>query len=360
MTALAGYDAKIQDETRALKNEYVNDAIEKSGQDPREITPEQYEQIEREAEAKAEKDYTEQTGKRYQEPRRAGEERANEQTYSYNGAPTTGGSSAGREDSSPRTSGEPSPNPNRPGANAEVNSWEGKAGQREPDSVRYAREAAERRNAGTQGSSTGTGGTTGGKYDAGVEKGTGAGSGSGTGTGSGNGSGSGSGSGSGNGKNKDVPDGSTYHTPSYGQGGKVVKAPYKKGGYTEDELKKMGNNSWGTRYGKNVYEGYYEWEGRYYPIDQIKANYYREHGSYSGWNEGMRDYWNTFGTFYGYRPGWRVDGRLGGGGGYSYGGRSGGGYSYGGGSSSSGGGSRSGGATANNGLYWNGNTSWNI
>ena len=347
MTALAGYDAKVQDETRALKNEYVNDAIEKSGVDPREMTREQYDQIEREAEARAERDYTEQTGKRYQEPRRNGEERA-EQGMKYNPPatpPATGGTPATRENSFPN-------NPNRPGANAEVNSWDGNAGQREPDSVRFAREAAERRNAGTQTQSgtgsSGSGGTTGDNLQAGVSKDKGTGSGTGTGTGSGSG-----------GKGSDVPKGSTYFTPSYGQDmEKGVKAPYRKGGYSAEEIEKMGNKAAGKWQGNaniNFYEGYYYnyLDKKYYPVDQIKANYYRENGSYAGWNEGMRDYWNTFGTFYGYRPNWRTTGRSGGGGGGYSGGRGGGGgYSYGGGSSS--------GAAANNGYYWNGNTSWSI
>ena len=357
MTALAGYDAKVQDETRALKNEYVNEAIEKSGVDPREMTRDQYDRIERDAEARAEKDYTEQTGKRYQEPRRNGEERA-EQGMSYNppatppatgGTPaTTSGAPESRENSSPN-------NPNRPGANAEVNSWDGNAGQREPDSVRFAREAAERRNAGTQ-TQSGTGssgsGGSGNNLEAGVSKDKGTGSGTGTGTGSGSG-----------GKGSDVPKGSTYFTPSYGQDmEKGVKAPYRKGGYTAEEIEKMGNKArsdWKYYNGNKAYEGYYlAPDGKYYPVDQVKANYYRQNGSYNGWDEGMRDYWNTFGTFYGYRPGWRTTGRLGGGGGGSY--SSSRSYSY-----SGGGGSRSGGSggsssAANSGYYWNGNTSWSI
>ena len=143
---------------------------------------------------------------------------------------------------------------------------------------------------------------------------------------------------------------------------KGVKAPYRKGGYTAEEIEKMGNKArsdWKYYNGNKAYEGYYlAPDGKYYPVDQVKANYYRETGSYNGWDEGMRDYWNTFGTFYGYRPGWRTTGRLGGGGGGGY--SSSRSYSY-----SGGGGSRSGGSggsssAANSGYYWNGNTSWSI
>ena len=236
------------------------------------------------------------------------------------------------------------PAPGRPGADAAVEDiMNGNGTSREPDSVRFAREAAERRNAGT-GSVTGTG--------------TGAGTAAGD-TASKAGSGSGSGSGT------DVPKGSKTYKPTYGQGGDVVKAPYKAGGYTEDELKKMGNNAYGKKSGNNVYEGYYEWNGKYYPVDQVKANYYKANrNSYRGWEEPMREYYNTFGTFYGYRPDWKTAGGVnvwkqnrpstrrsyGGGGGsasaqVSY---AGGGNNYGRGS------------TANNGIYWNGNTSWSI
>ena len=165
---------------------------------------------------------------------------------------------------------------------------------------------------------------------------------------------------------KNVPQGSQYLTPSYGQGGQVVKAPYRKGGYTAEELKAMGNHAYGKKYGSELYEGYYMApDGAYYPVDQAKANYWRQNGgSYKGWEEGMRDYYNTFGTFYGYRPGWQSAGRVGGGGGgYSYGGGGGGGSAKS--SSKSSSGSSSGknygsGSSVNNGLYWNGNTSWNI
>lgn len=154
--------------------------------------------------------------------------------------------------------------------------------------------------------------------------------------------------------------GATYFNPSYGQGGKGVKLPYKKDGYTEKELMEYGNKSRGTYYGEEAYEGYYlAPNGKYYPIDQEKAAYYKANGgSYKGWEEPMRDYYNTFGTFYGYRPDWKAAGGLNtwknnSSGSYSYsGGRSSGG-------SSSGGRSYGRGSTANNGIYYNGLTSWN-
>lgn len=129
----------------------------------------------------------------------------------------------------------------------------------------------------------------------------------------------------------DVPKGSKTYDPSYGQGGQVVKAPYKEGGYTEEELMKMGNKAYGSAYGNNAYEGYYRApDGRYYPVDQEKAAYYQRYGTYNGWDEGMRDYYNTFGTFYGYTPTWKSTGRnTGGGRSYSYsGGNRSSGYSY--------------------------------
>ena len=150
------------------------------------------------------------------------------------------------------------------------------------------------------------------------------------------------------------PKGTQYLTPSYGQGGKVVKLPYKSGGYTEAELMALGNKAYGTKYGSNVYEGYYKApDGNYYPVDQEKAAYYLKNGySYEGWEEPMRDYYKTFGTFYGYRPDWKTAGKSTGGG-YSYSPRS---YSYSSGGSSN---ARFGrGTTANNGLYWNGLASW--
>ena len=177
------------------------------------------------------------------------------------------------------------------------------------------------------------------------------------------GTGSGNGSGNGNGSGSDIPKGSTYFTPSYGQDmERGVKAPYRKGGYTIDQLENMGNaprTDFKYNNGKPAYEGYYlAPDGHYYPVDQAKANYWRQNGgSYKGWEEGMRDYYKTFGTFYGYNPTWKQTGRSVGGGGGGYGGGGGGGgYSYSGGSASRG----NSGATANNGLYWNPNTSWSI
>ena len=98
-------------------------------------------------------------------------------------------------------------------------------------------------------------------------------------------------------------------TPSYGQGGQVVKAPYKAGGYTEAELKAMGNNPYITPRGYTGYEGYYYAGGKWYPVDQEKANYYNRYGTYRGFEEPMRDYYNTFGTFSGYTPTWQDTGR---------------------------------------------------
>ena len=174
------------------------------------------------------------------------------------------------------------------------------------------------------------------------------------------------GSGSGSGDSEDTgkpPKGSVYFTPSYGQENmeKGVKAPYRREGYSEDELIAWGNAAYGKSYGKNQYEGYYlAPNGKYYPVDQAKANYYKQHGSYEGWNEGMREYYDTFGTFYGYRKDWKTAGKAGNN--YNYSPRtyySGG--NRGGGSGSSGSGySYGAGTPANNGLYWNGNTSWSI
>ena len=142
----------------------------------------------------------------------------------------------------------------------------------------------------------------------------------------------------------DIPKGSKKYPPSYGQEGEVVKAPYKEGGYTEEELMKMGNKAYGTTYSGNAYEGYYQApDGRYYPVDQEKAAYYQRYGTYNGWQEPMREYYNTFGTFYGYTPTWKQTGRNTGSGG---GGRS---YSY----SSSRGGSSYGGNGYSGGNYSN-------
>ena len=155
----------------------------------------------------------------------------------------------------------------------------------------------------------------------------------------------------------------TYFDPSYGQGGKGVKLPYKSGGYDEKDLIAAGNNTYGPdRYGHNAYEGYYYWDGKYYPVDQEKAAYYLQHGySYKGWEEPMREYYQTFGTFYGYRPDWKTAGGVN----VWKQNSPTSGYSYSGGSSSGGSSSGSGrsygrGTTANNGLYWNRNTSWSI
>jgi hypothetical protein len=257
--------------------------------------------------------------------------------------PTTGGQGTGT---------------NRPGADAAITDIMGGSNSREPDSVRFAREAAERRNAGT-GTRTGTGAGT---NKAAVNQNAGSATKAGTTTKSGTGSGT------------DIPKGSMTFKPTYGQGGDVVKAPYRKGGYSEEELIAMGNNAYGKKSGNNVYEGYYEWNGKYYPVDQVKANYYKANrNSYKGWEEPMREYYNNFGTFYGYRPDWKTAGgvnvwkqnrqpagRSYGGGGSTvnnnqqrlrlsgYSGGSGGSTNYGRGS------------TANNGIYWNGNTSWSI
>ena len=163
---------------------------------------------------------------------------------------------------------------------------------------------------------------------------------------------------------KQAPKGSTYFTPSYGQGGKGVKLPYKVGGYDENDLKDAGNNSYGTTSnGKNAYEGYYYWNGKYYPVDQEKAAYYKANGnSYKGWEEPMREYYKTFGTYYGYRPDWKTAGGL-----NQWKNNTSPSRSYSNYSSSkltytppSSGRSYGRGSTANNGTYWwNGLTSWN-
>lgn len=151
------------------------------------------------------------------------------------------------------------------------------------------------------------------------------------------------------------PSGSTYFTPSYGQDmEKGVKAPYRTGGYTEEELNAYGNkprSDWKYYNGKVAYEGYYlAPNGKYYPVDQTKYEYWKRNGgSYKGWEEGMRDYWNNFGTFYGYNK--RKTNYGGGGGGYRYYGGSGNYYS---------GSGSSGSSNNSNGLYWNPNTSWSI
>ena len=177
------------------------------------------------------------------------------------------------------------------------------------------------------------------------------------------------------GANGAVPKGSKTYNPSYEQGGDVVKAPYKVGGYTAEEIEAMGNHPYGTKYGSKVYEGYYQApNGNYYPVDQMKANYWRRNGgSYKGWQEGMRGYFNTYGTFYGYRPDWQTAGK-GKKGGSGKGGSNNNNYQYRGGSNKGGSGNNNNnnnnnnhngisygvGSTPNNGLYWNGNTSWSI
>lgn len=175
---------------------------------------------------------------------------------------------------------------------------------------------------------------------------------------------------------KKAPKGSVYFNPSYGQQtGKGVKLPYKAGGYSENEIMEYGNKTRGTDWnGKNVYEGYYYYNGKYYPIDQEKAAYYKANGnSYKGWEEPMREYYQTFGTYYGYRPDWKIAGgknvwkannnvyenyRTSKGSGSS-GNSSSSSLSYTPAAASSGR-SYGRGSTANNGMYWNGNTSWSI
>ena len=93
----------------------------------------------------------------------------------------------------------------------------------------------------------------------------------------------------------EVPKGSQYFRPSYGQKmDRGVKAPYKTGGYTEDELRGFGNaprTDIAYNGGKPVYEGYYlAPNGNYYPVDQGKANYYRKYGTYYGYNDYKNGY----------------------------------------------------------------------
>ena len=270
--------------------------------------------------------------------------------YSY--VPATGGQGEGNQ--TPAGSGSAT---NRPGADAIVNSWDG-GGQRVPDSVDFAQRAGQRmneylnRNAQTAESGQQSGGNSQ--------------------------------------TSKSNANTSTKMTDyvkeamkkaqklkgSYkaNRGLDVIKLPYRQGGYTEADLISAGNSvALKDDNNDNVYEGYYKWGDKYYPIDMDKARYYKwNHDSYRNWDEGMREYWNNFGTFYGYRPDWKRAGgvnvwkqnrpaasRGGGGGGASasttqrlrLSGYSGGGNS----SVSYGRGS-----TANNGLYWNPNTSWSI
>ena len=234
---------------------------------------------------------------------------------------------------------------NRPGADAEVNSWDGTttgSSQNMPGMGRPNNDTYQVTDT-TQLSGTTNGGT-----NNGTNTGTNTGTNNGTTTGTTNGN---------------VPKGSVTFEPSYGQGGTGVKAPYKTGGYTEEELIAMGNNNYGKdKYGNSAYEGYYKWNGKYYPVDQEKANYWRANGgSYKGWEEGMRDYYKTFGTFYGYRPDWKTAGRNIPSGGNRYYSRK--TYNYNNNNNNNGGGGSANygtGSTPNNGLYWNANTSWSI
>ena len=138
-----------------------------------------------------------------------------------------------------------------------------------------------------------------------------------------NGTGNGTGAnGTGNGKNNGV----TYFTPSYGQDmTRGVKLPYKSGGYSDKDLQDAGNKPYKGSNGYDQYEGYYYWNGRWYPVDQPKADYYLENGTYQGYTPDLAEYYRTYGTYRGYTPNWRNYGN-GGGGSYSRS-YSGGGYS---------------------------------
>jgi len=117
-----------------------------------------------------------------------------------------------------------------------------------------------------------------------------------------------------------IPKGAKKSRPSYGQSGQVVKAPYKVGGYTEAELKAMGNEARKDLVGPDgsmLFEGYYKApDGNYYPIDQGKANYALARGMtnpyqswyYEGYTPDMEAYRNVYGTYYGYSPSWRQTG----------------------------------------------------
>jgi hypothetical protein len=165
---------------------------------------------------------------------------------------------------------------------------------------------------------------------------------------------------------KQAPKGSVYFTTSYGQGGKGVKLPYSKDGYTAAEIEAVGNNARSDQKyynGAKAYEGYYlAPNGKYYPIDQEKAAYYIANGnSYKGWEEPMRDYYKTFGTYYGYRPDWKTAGGLNQwkyntSPSRSYSNYSSNKLSY---TPASSGRSYGRGSTPNNGMWWNGLTSWN-
>jgi len=122
-----------------------------------------------------------------------------------------------------------------------------------------------------------------------------------------------------------IPKRSLRLRPSYGQSGQVVKAPYKVGGYTEAELKAMGNEARKDLVGPDgsmLFEGYYKApDGNYYPVNQGKANYALARGMtdpsqywyYYGYTPDKEAYRNVYGTYYGYTPSWRDTGaRLGG------------------------------------------------
>lgn len=118
------------------------------------------------------------------------------------------------------------------------------------------------------------------------------------------------------------PSGSRVYKPSYGQDGQVVKAPYKTGGYTKEELKAMGNNARSDKdygYGRPVFEGYYlAPDGNYYPVNQNKAAYAISQGMtdpsqywyYDGYSSDVDDFIRTFGVdeLWRYTPDWKSSG----------------------------------------------------
>ena len=115
-----------------------------------------------------------------------------------------------------------------------------------------------------------------------------------------------------------IPKGSLRLRTSYGQTKQVIKAPYRVGGYTEAELVAMGNETRKDLIGPGgtaLFEGYYKApDGRYYPVDQGKANYALSRGMtnpyqywyYYGYTPDKEAYRNVFGTYYGYTPSWRT------------------------------------------------------
>lgn len=121
-----------------------------------------------------------------------------------------------------------------------------------------------------------------------------------------------------------------------------MKAPVDASGEARNPLASNSTSN-------SPHPGYYEWNGKLYPIDQEKAKYYLKYGTYNGWDEGMRDYYNTFGTFAGYRPDWRKAGQVSPSGSTYSGNKS---YSYSGGSSTGGTSTR----TYSNGYYYNSGT----